>query len=136
MRAVRDTFFQYIADNQQYPAWYLRKDPNNPKHSQLKEGAVNIQFIADDPAVSEAKVNVSIDVVNADELTAIDMMKAVWNVLAANAMAPLKDYTNPNAPAALQGNVFWKPDSIRFRPVATDTYFRYNSQLTLSYFIQ
>jgi hypothetical protein len=137
LRAVRDSFLQFLADNSvTYPVRNLRKDPDNPKLSQIQEGAVNVQFIVDDPSVQVSDVTVNIDVVSTAELTAIDMMRAMWNLLSASAMTPLFDYTVPASPIRQQGNVFWNPEKVRFRPVASDLYFRYSCTLTLSYHIQ
>lgn len=131
MRQVRDSFLHLLADNlPAYTIWNIRRDVNNPEQERVHEEAVNVQFIDDNPSVHIGNMVVALDVVSADELTAVDMMQAVWTLLSSSAYTPLLDYST--TPATPQGsNLFWNQNNIRFRPVWDQLYCRFTSTVTL-----
>ena len=133
MRATRDTFLHFIADNlTQYTVWAVRKSSTDPSRGKLKENAINVQFLTSRPHVHIASQLVSIDVIHAEELTAVDMTQAVWELLSSAFYTPKYDYTNPAAPTLTGQNIYWEKDSVIFRPIDNDPHFmRFNCTMEL-----
>jgi hypothetical protein len=132
MRIPRDTFLHYLADN--LPALTvknLRRDVNNPDAIRVTTEALNVQFIEDAPNVHIGSITVLMDVISADELTAVDMMNSVWQLLSLAGYTPQLDYST-TPPTQLASNLFWNPNTIKFRPVWDDLYTRYSALLRIS----
>lgn len=131
MRAARDTFLKLLADNLTgITVWNLRHDLNNPEYMRLHEDAVNVQFLDDAPNVGVGTMTVLIDILSSDELTAVDTMKSLWTLLSASGYTEQYDYST-TPPTALGSNIFWNPNEVRFRPIWSETFFRYSSTLRL-----
>jgi hypothetical protein len=136
MHPARDTFLQFLSDNLSpgIAVHNLRRDVNFPDTAQLQMNALNVQFLSDTPSVCISSVSATVDVVYDNELTAIDAATTVYKLLSLSGLIPLLDYTNQAAPpVSLGSNLFWNVDSIKFRSVFGDTYFRYSALMTLSY---
>ena len=134
MRHERDTFLHYLADNiSKYKIKNVRFDPAIPDSSRITSGAINVQFLSDNPQVQVGVMAVSIDCVADRELDVIDMADTVFKLLSLNSMCPQYDYTNPQNPVQLSGNIYWDANSLNFRPISDKLYCRYNSLLYLSY---
>src|SRR6187401_103073 len=111
MRATRDTFLHLLYDN--LPGrtiWAIRRASSDPARSKLKENAINIHFLNSRPHVHVATQLVSIDVLHAEELTAVDMTQEVWELLSSAFYTPKYDYTDPNNPVLTGQNIYWEND--------------------------
>lgn len=137
MRQARDTFLRFLSDNLPGIAVHnLRKDTNFPDTSVLQMNAVNVQFLTDYPKVCVSTLTATVDVVSDNELPGIDMATSVFLLMTASGLTPILDYSDPtNPPVPLGSNLFWNPESIKFRPVYGDTYFRHSALITLYYHI-
>jgi hypothetical protein len=134
MRPMRDSFLHFLADNLSgVPVHNRRKDPNDPSAYDLREGAVNVEFMSfeGDPHVSVRRV--VIDVIHADELTAESWVSSVWNLLKAAFYTTIKDYTNPAAPVTVPGHMMWDRNSVRFRRVFSEHYTHYSCVLPVKF---
>jgi hypothetical protein len=134
IRAARDTFLRYLADNlPSLTIHNIRVDKDDPQLNEIKLNAVNVAFHnADFAGPSElSQTLVTVDIINDDELIAIDQAEQVSQLLFKAAFAPLMDYTVPGSPVQI-GNerLFWSL-SLRFRPVHAENFFHLSALLHL-----
>jgi hypothetical protein len=134
VRATRDTFLKFLADNLSETIHPVRRDPDKPDSDLLQMGAVNVQFLNPDYSVHVSDQIVSIDVVHENELSALDMATNVWKLLSTRFYTPKYDYTVPSSPVALGDVIFWS-EPIRFRPVHSPKYFHLHCRLALKHHI-
>lgn len=133
MRACRDTFLHFLADNLTGQTVHpLRRDVDNPSSGTLQNNAVNVQFIKDHPDVHIGSTFVIIDVINDNELQAIANTRDVWNLLSAAAYTPKFDYSS-GSPVATGTNVMWDPCRVTFIQVRDDFSFHYSCLLELEH---
>jgi hypothetical protein len=130
MRALRDTWLHYLADNLTLTVHPIRRDTSST--GPLQTNAVNVQYLKDDLAITGTKTTVSIDVLNDDEGLCLNMVQQVWHLLNVTGSIPKFDYTS-GSPVATGTNVSWDPTKIRFRSVFSDFYFRYSCLLALTH---
>ena len=133
MRATRDTFLHFLADNLSGITVHpIRKDTNRPDASKLAENAVNVQFLTQRHRVHIAELWVSIDVIHSEELTAVDWTQRVFDLLSSAFYTPKYDYTNPSSPQATGDNLYWQPEAVNFVPIDNDPhYMRFNCTMSL-----
>lgn len=133
MRATRDTFLHFLADNLTgRTVWPIRKSSTDPAKSKLKENAVNVQFLTMTQHMHIAGTLVSIDILHQDELTAVDITQEVWQLLSSAFYTPNYDYTNPNSPVATGENIYWDNDSVVFKPIDNSpNYMHFNCTMEL-----
>lgn len=133
MRASHDTFLHLLADNldPSIPVHAVRRDPSDPAADDLQMNAVNVNFMTMDFDIHIGIIQVSIDVLNDDQLAAMDVTKAVWNILSAAFFTRKFDYSS-GSPVAVQPatNLYWKT-AIKFRPVKNSYYYHYTCLLTI-----
>ena len=134
IRAARDTFLRYLADNlPQLTIHNIRVDKDDPKLNEIMLNAVNVTFHNSDfVGPSElSQTLVTVDVINDDELVAIDQAEQISQLLFTAAFAPLMDYTVPASPVQI-GNerLFWDL-SLRFKPVHAENFFHLSTLLHL-----
>jgi hypothetical protein len=108
----------------------LRRDPDNPKQIEIQSPAVNIEFIGDDPQILVSSILCNVDVVSDLERDCISMTEAVRAVLQAAGYTPLIKYPSL---ALAGGNLYWDVNSIKFRPVRDELFYRYSCTLRLMY---
>lgn len=136
MRAVRDTFLHFLADNLSgVKVRGMWRDPNYPDAQALEQDVVNVQFLDDalDPILSTQKV--SIQIVASSEFDAISWSESLWKLLSGTFYTPLYDYSDPKNPKPLGSNISWAVNSVRFKPIRDDYYFRYLCILPLNYHV-
>src|SRR5690349_20942054 len=101
MRQCRDTFLRFLADNLTGITLHnVRFGTSNPADARYQVGAVNVKFLDTDPNPHIGQTTVEICVMNDDELTALDWVKQVYDILSSAYYTPKMDYTNPNSPVA------------------------------------
>lgn len=133
MRALRDTFLHFLADNLSGTKIHpLRRDKNDASLSAPQVNAVNVQFIKDSLGVSVAQTTVSIDILNDDENNCLDTVQAVWNILATVGSIPKLDYSG-QSPVATGTSISWNTGNVQFRYVYSDFYYRYSCLLSLTH---
>lgn len=135
MRAARDTFLRYLADNlPSLTVHNIRVDKDDPKLNEIMLNAVNVAFHNSDfvgpGELSQALVTV--DAIYDDELVAIDAVEQISRVLFTAAFAPLMDYTVPAAPVQISNErLFWDL-SLRFKPVHSENFFHLSALVHLA----
>jgi hypothetical protein len=137
MRAARETFLKFVADNlPDYKVVNVRFDKVHPAHSDFSQNAINIEFIFDRPSVSgPSGLQCSIDIIYDDELTAIDAATALWKLLAASEVTPLKSFAaDVSNPTLLGTNLRWDSRQVKFNKLVSELFFRYNCHLYLYYY--
>jgi len=136
MRAVRDTFLHFLADNLTGVTVHpVRREIDRPDSDRLQMNAVNVQFLNIEPRVHVASQMVSIDVINDNELTALDWVSKVWEILNKAFYTPKYDYTVPASPVATGDNIMWEPDGVGFRKVTNDYYAHFSCFLELKHIL-
>jgi hypothetical protein len=133
MRALRDTWLHYLADN--LPGVKvnpLRRSSTNEGLDTPQANAVNVQFLKDDLAITGTKTSVLIDILNDDENACLDMVQQVWHLLNVTGSIPKLDYTS-GSPTPLGNNISWDSTKIQFRYVYSAFYFRYSCLLALTH---
>jgi hypothetical protein len=134
MRAARDTFLHYLADNLPSLTFHnLRVDKTDPKLNEIMLNAVNVTFHNSDLVGPSDLSNtlVTVDVINDSELAAVDQVEQISQLLFTAAYAPLMDYTNPSAPVQIGSErLFWAL-TMRFKPVHADNFFHLSALLHL-----
>lgn len=137
MRASRDTFLHFLADNlTDLSIWNVRVDPTNANASKLQENSINVKFMRDCMGVDVAQLFVSIDAIYSDELTAIDAVQRVRTLLQAAGYTPKLDYTDPANPVPLGTMLCWDVTSINFMQVHSDLYFHHSCLLMVTHHLQ
>lgn len=138
-RQCRDTFLHFLADHPNLvgiPVHNLRQDPSNPDLELLQRNAINVEFLNTGfgSAGHDSKQQVEIDILNDDELTAVDWAQSLANALQTAGYTPLMDYTTPITPVAVSpaSMIRWNPDLVNFRRITADGhYFRFNCTMTM-----
>lgn len=134
MRNVRDSFLMFLNDNLGggIPIHAVRRDLSNPNADQLQLNAVNVQFL--DPVFNNHIANqpVAVSVVHEDELTAVDWMTQLWDLLRLRMYTELQDYTNPASPVNTGYTLYWI-DTLRFRQVESPFYTHFHLRMPLYY---
>lgn len=136
MRELRDSFLHFLADNLSssgISVHPIRRDSNNPGTEKLQANCINVQFLNVEPSVQVGNQLVAIDVIHEEELTALDWMETVWDLLSSTFYAPLYDYSDPANPAPLGTNIMWGRNRVRFKPMNSDFYTRYRCEMSLEY---
>lgn len=134
MRAVRDTWLHYLADNLTGITVHpVRRSSTEAGLDTLQANAVNVQFLKDDLAITGTRTTVSIDVLNSDENDCLDVTQQVWHLLNVTGSIPKLDYSNPAAPTALGTNIGWDSTKVSFRHVYADFYCHYSCLLVLTH---
>ena len=135
MRAARDTFLHYLKDNLPSLTFNnLRVDKQNPKLNEIMVNAVNVAFHNSDfSGPSElSSLLATVDVINDNELTALDQAEQIANLLFKAAYAPLLDYIVPSSPVQISNErLFWNL-TLRFKPVHSENFFHMSALLHLS----
>lgn len=133
MLQARDTFLHFVSDSlapNLIVVRNMRRDPDNPKLSEIQAPAVNIEFIGDDAQVLISSLLCNIDVVSDSERDCIGITEAVRFILLAAGYTPLIDYTTLSPTG---GNLYWDVNSVKFRPVRDELFYRYSCTLRLNY---
>lgn len=133
MRDTHDTFLHFLADNLVgVPVHAMRLDVNRPGAGEVLDTAVNVTFMTMDFSVHIGFMQVSIDVINPDQLVAMGWTQSVYRLLSASFMTPKLDYTVPATPVAVvpATNIFWKA-AIKFKPVKSEFYYHYSGLFNL-----
>src|SRR6185437_1838991 len=132
MRNTRDTFLHFLSDNLVgIPVRGVWRSPNVPDGDLIQNNSVNVTFLDGTFSTHVSKQLCMIDVVNSDELTAIDWTDTLWALLSLRCFTPQLDNTIPSAPVPTGSNVMWPMSNIRFTPIKDDYYFRYSCRLAL-----
>lgn len=133
MRQTRDSFLRLLADNITggVPIHNVRRDPKTPDSDKLQGNAVNVSFVDTHPHPQVGETTVEIAVVHEDELTALDWVKKVYDVIGARYFTEKMDYTDPAAPITTGANIYWERNDVRFRSIYNDFYYDYRCTLTL-----
>lgn len=133
MRALRDTWLHYLADNlpgtKVHP---IRRSATNEGLDTPQANAVNVQFLKDDLAITGTKTTASIDVLNDNENDCLDMVQHVWHLLNVTGSIPKLDYSS-GSPLLLGTNISWDPTKVRFRYVYSAFYYHYSCLLALTH---
>lgn len=133
MRALRDTWLHYMADNLSgLTVNPVRRDSTQAGLDTLQTNAVNVQFIKDDLAITGSRATVSIDVLATDENDCLDMVQRVWHLLNVTGSIPKLDYSSGTA-VPLGTNISWDSTRISFRHVYSDFYYHYSCVLILTH---
>lgn len=134
MRALRDTFLHYLSDNLPGVIIHnMRVDKDDPKLNEIMLNAVNVTFHNTDlsgPSQLSAQL-VTVDVINDNELVALDQTEKISQLLFTAAYAPLLDYTIPASPVQIQNErLFWNL-SLGFKPVHAENFVHMSALLHL-----
>lgn len=134
VRACRDTFLHYLADNlPTLKIHNLRVDKSDPKLNEIMLNAVNVSFHNSDfsgPSQLSETI-LTIDVINDNELIALDQAEQISQLLFKAAYAPLMDYTVPASPVQISNErLFWNL-ALRFKPVHAENFFHLSALLHL-----
>jgi len=132
MRSLRDTFLHFLADNlTDVPVHNIRRDKNDPGAGTPQNNAVNVEFLDTQPSTQIGRCVVCIDIINDNELDAVDWAESVFNVLGAAFMTPQLDYTDPANPVRTGTNLYWSREGVKFIPIPSDFYYRLSARLTV-----
>lgn len=135
MRNVRDSFLVFL--NANLPGLVInpiRRDITNPNADLLETNAVNIKFLSPTYDNEIADQPVSIDVLNDNELVALDWATQVWNLLSTRFYTPIYDYTVPASPVNTGYVVFWG-QKMKFTDVQSPFYSHLHCRLSLNHHI-
>ncbi len=133
MRAVRDSFLHFLADNLTPLSVHpIRRDPDNPKAGNVQVNAINVGFGSVSLRVCLSKIIVKIDVIADAELDAIDMTQKTWLLLSSQFYTTLLDYTVPTSPVDMKSKIMWK-EGFNFIPVDNDAYYQYSCTLSVQF---
>lgn len=134
MRQTLDTFLHLLADNLSgIPVRALRRDPSDPNAGLIQTNAVNVKVVNTSYDWHIGVLQVSLDVVNDSELTALDWTQQVWNLLKSAFFTPQYDYSPVDSggqPQPTGNNIFWNT-SAKFRPVHNEYYSHFTCVLNL-----
>jgi hypothetical protein len=139
-RQCRDSFLKLISDNLVgITVHNLRRDTQDDDSEFLMMNAVNVHYLNTrfgGPSQDSIQ-QVAIDVVNADDLTALDWAEQVAAILQSAGFTPKLDYSG-STPVPVGTNIYWTgkniPAVINFRPITTDgSYARYHCLLSLKH---
>jgi hypothetical protein len=136
MHRSLDTFTHYIADNLKdasvvaIPVHQMRYDVNRPDAAAMQMNAVNIQIGNPVFDVSASSLDIHINVINDNELVALDWMEQLQRLLNAAACTPKLDYTVPASPVAVGGWIYWAT-KVTFRPITNSGYSHFFCTVTL-----
>lgn len=134
MRATRDTFLHYLADNLPTLTIHnIRVDKADPKLNEIRINAVNVTFHNSDfsgPSDLSQSL-VTVDVIYENELDAVTAAEGISQLLFTAAYAPLTDYTVPTSPVQISNErLFWNL-ALRFKPVHAENFFHMSALLHL-----
>jgi hypothetical protein len=131
IRSTRDTFLHFIADNS-ITTHAVRFDAADPSSNVLQVGAVNVTF---HDVVYETncptKQFVTLDILHASELSALDLEEQLVVLLTQAGYTPLLDYSGESPVPVSNTLIYWDPTSIKFRTVAAADYFHRSAILQL-----
>lgn len=132
MRKIRDTFLHFLHDNiLSVSINPVRFDTSDPSASLLKIDALNVTFLDYRTSNGSGSSRVSLDVVYSSENEAVDVIETLQEFLSLSFNTPLIDYTDPEAPVVVGGNIYWDIEGIRFMRVASNQYSHYVCILVL-----
>jgi len=130
IRNCYDSFLHFLADNlQDIPVNPVRRQPARANADTLAMNALNVSVMALDQDVHVSILQLSLDVVNDDELTAVDWVDQIWALLNAALMTPKESYKT-GIPVYQGSNLFWNK-SIKFLKVHSDFYAHYTCKITI-----
>lgn len=137
LQQVRDTFLHFLYDNlpQGSALHYIVRDPNRPSANILQMNALNVEYLGVVSSYNSDKQMVAIDIVADSEDSAISWVQGLMSLLRCAYYTPTFDYTNPQAPTSVRGNIMWPRTSINFQRVNSDNYSHYTCLLTLEFSI-
>jgi len=134
MRAARDTFLHYLADNlPDLSIHNIRVDKTDPKLNEIKINAVNVTLHNADfsgPS-SLSQLLVTVDTIYESELDTMSAAEEISTLLFKAAYAPLMDYSNPSAPVQIANErAFWNV-ALGFKVVHAENFFHMSALLHL-----
>lgn len=133
MRATRDSFLHFMADNLPSRTVHpVRREVDRPDSDKLQMNAINVKFLNSDFTVHGADQLVVIDVIYDDELTALDVAREIWTILSSSSYTPKLDYTDPSNPVDTGYWIFWDTEA-KFRPIFSPMYSQLHLQLHLKH---
>jgi hypothetical protein len=133
MRNARDTFLRFLADNlPSLTVNAIRRDMNDPNSDTLQNNAINIKFLSPTYDNQIAEQPVSIDILNDNELTALDWATQVWNLMSTRFYTPIYDYTTVATPVNTGYVLFWNR-KMRFSEIQAPYYSHLNCTITLNH---
>lgn len=135
MRNAVDSFTMFL--NNELAGITLHRlvnSPDYPDDGLLKQNALNVSFLTTlfDPHINLTQV--SLDVLNEDEFTAISWIEQIQDLLSKRYFTPQYNWTNPASPVAVDGNLYWNEDDIIFRRIPVSHYSQYNSTFFIRYY--
>lgn len=132
MRATRDSFLHFLADNlpASMPVNNIRRDTQDTKSDRLKIDSVNVQFLDSMPTLEKSETLVEISVLHTDELTGLDWVRTLFQLLSTGYQTPKLDYTDPANPVPFGTMIYWNTQ-IAFRTVYSDSYCDYRVLFSL-----
>jgi hypothetical protein len=130
IRNCYDTFLHFLADNLVgIPVHPVRRQSTDANADRLEMNAFNVSIMALDPDIHVSILQLSLDVVNDDELSAVDWVDQIWGLLNAALMTPKESYKT-GTPVYQSSNIFWNK-SVKFLKVHSDFYAHYTCKITL-----
>jgi hypothetical protein len=143
MRQCLETFLMLLSDNLAIPVHHVREDKNLPGSNLLQMNCINVQIVAPSfgNAANISTLVVSLDVVNDDELTALDWLQQTTKMLQKGGYTPKMNYTfdaegNISLAVPVGTNIWWHPNVIKFRPVKAEAnYSRFTCLFPLNHHI-
>lgn len=132
MRSTRDTFLHFLSDNLAgYTIHPIRRDADNPDGEVNQMNAINVKFLNSDFSWQIGKQLVVLTICNENELAALDMAQAVFNLLKLRFYTPKFDYSS-GSPVATGDCIYWE-QTISFRTIHSPLYFQFVCNLTLQH---
>lgn len=151
IRNMRDTFLHFLADNLPANSVHpVRWDKKKPEYNALQVSSLNVTF--HDAVYSPKQPTsqfITLDILHDDELAALDLEESVVALLQLGGYTKLLDYSaasggsygstrfgvtsygDPGPQQVSNFLVFWNPESIKFRTVASADYFHRAAVLEL-----
>jgi hypothetical protein len=130
-RQLRDSFLQLLSTELAGITIHpIRRELNRPDAQKPQINAVNVEFTVLETSVQTPEQDVSISVIHEDELTAVDWVNQLTDLLNKRSFTEKYDYTNPASPVRANGLISW-PTRLRFRPVFNPFYFNLNCRFSI-----
>lgn len=133
MRNVRDSFLVFLRDNLSgLTVNAVRRDIADPNKDLLQQNSVNVKFLSPNYDLQVADQPVSIDILNDNELTALDCVNQVWTLLSTRFYTEIYDYTTVASPVNTGYVMFWN-SKMRFSEVPSPYYSHFKCRLSLNH---
>lgn len=110
----------------------VRADKDKPQYNTFQIEKLNVTFHDATYGTRQPSTQfLTLDILHGNELDALDIEETVVALLQEGGMTPLMDYSVSPAVQVSNNLVFWNPESIKFRTVASTDYFHRSAVLEL-----